>query len=381
VTRKKTGEAPGLLKRISPVLATLDSRLRQLPQPDPAAEPVEPSQVSVVIQGPVVGRRDDAWERRLTWRAVTSARQHLPGAEVILSTWRGSDTTGLPVDRVVLSDDPGSTAPRDPTHVPNNVNRQVVSTRAGLDSADRHYTLKLRSDMEMTGAGMLRLLHGWPARAADGKVLGGRIVVPTFYTFNPRRVYSRFPYMVSDWAHFGTTADMADVWSTPHWDPAFEWLLGRRIVPSEQWVWMSLLNRHDEDAFIGRPDVLEHSELLMVNNAIVVEAVDMGVSMLKFVPHLGHQTAVVTHGEWQRLYERLCVDGGSRRRGRLDAQGALRTVVDRAWIRGLALPLIGPPADLVPSPRPLPPPTTPDTSTVAGPPDPPLASRLHGLDR
>ncbi len=351
MSRTKTGQAPDLLKRVSPALSALDARLRRVPQPESTAERVDPAQVSVVVQGPVLGSPDDPAHRRLTWRAVTSAREQLPGAEVILSTWRGSDIADMPVDRVVMSVDPGSTAPRDPTHVPNNVNRQVVSTRAGLAVAQRAYTLKLRSDMEVTGTGMLSLLHGWPARAAEGRVLGGRIVVPTFYTFNPRRVYSRFPYMVSDWAHFGTTEDVREVWTTPHWEPAYEWLLGRRIVASEQWIWMSLLNRHDMDAFIGRPDVLEHSELMLVNNAIVVEAEDMGVRMLKFTPHLGHQTAVFTHGEWQLLYEQVC--GGTTAGRRVDRQALLRTLVDRLWIRGLALPIIGPPADLVPSPRPL----------------------------
>ncbi len=68
---------------------------------------------------------------------------------------------------------------------------------------------------------------------------------------------------------------------------------------------------------------------------------------------LSHQTAVYTHGEWHRLYDRLCA---SRPSPGMAPQTALRWIVDRAWIRGLALPLVGPPEDMVLTPAPAPPP-------------------------
>jgi len=359
-----SGVAPPLLKCLSPALERLDAALRHRPQPVAATATPSGRDVTIVVQGPVVGSPDDPGAQRFTLRCLQSVRCVLPEAEVVLSTWRGSDVRGLPADRVVINDDPGPTPSRDASHVVNNVNRQVVTTRAGLEQASRPMALKLRSDMLLEHDGMLRLFGGWPARATELRVLRERVLLPTFYSFNPRRVYSRFPYMVSDWCHFGLTEDLREIWSTPRWDPAFEWLLGRRIVASEQWIWMSLLNRHDADAFVGRPDVVAHSELAMVNNVVVLEAQDLGVRMLKFAPHLGHQTAVYTHGEWQRLYDRLCL--GAHPRG-WDAQALLRTVVDRAWIRGLAPHLIGYPEDMLPSPRPVIPPRTPNHPEVVTP--------------
>lgn len=346
-----SGQAPDLLKRLSPALARVDASLRHHPSPA-ASRPVLASDVSVVVQGPVVGSPGDPEEARWTQRALRSVRAVMPESELLLSTWQGSDVSGLDADHVVLSADPGPTASRDSAHAANNVNRQILSTRVGLEHAGRRLALKLRSDMLLEHDGMLRLFGGWPERASTGRVLQERILVPTFYTFNPRRVYARFPYMVSDWSQFGLREDMLEVWSTPRWDTSFEWLLGRRIVASEQWIWMSLLNLHDEDAFVGRPDVIEHSELMMVNNTVVLEPEDLGVRMLKVSPHLGHQAAVYTHGEWQRLYERIC--RGQRRSG-VDAQAALRWLIDHVWIRGLAIPLIGPPEDLQPRPAPAPP--------------------------
>lgn len=360
--RRTSGEAPELLKRLAPALTSIDRRLAQPPRPDAARAGCRPDEVSVIVQGPVVGADHPDPALQHTRRCVDSVRRVLPGAELVLSTWRGADVRGLDVDAVVLSHDPGPVASRDPAHVPNNVNRQIVSTRAGMEHATRRVAIKLRSDMVLEHDGALRLLGGWPERHAQVRALRERVLVPAFYTFNPRRVYARFPYMVSDWFHVGLREDLIDIWSAPHWDVAFEWLLGRRLVAAEQWIWMSLLNRHDMDAFVGRPDVVAHSELALVNNTVVLEPEDLGIRLLKFSPHAGHQAAVYTHGEWARLYARHCL---GRARPGWDRQAVLRATVDRLWIRGLAVPLVGPPADLVPRPLPVAPPCTPDTSEVA----------------
>lgn len=348
----RTGEAPALLKRLTPWVERLDMGLRVRPTGAAGTPPLTAAEVSVVVHGPVGDPGDQ--QRGWTVAALASVRSVLPGAELVLSTWDGSELGGLEADRIVTSADPGPTPPRDPTHVPNNVNRQVVATRAGLQAASRPYAWKLRSDMQLVHDGALHLFHSWPARADRARVLTERLLVPAPYTFNPRRVYRRFPYMVSDWAQLGRREDLLEVWATPRWDVAHEWLLGRRLVPSEQWVWMSLLNRHDQDAFIGRPDVVEHSALCLVNNAVVLELDDLGLRMNKVSPHLGHRAALWTHGEWQAAYQRLCL--GVRPRPLVDRQALLRGAIDRLWINGLARPLIGPPADQTPHPVPVPPP-------------------------
>ncbi len=55
-------------------------------------------EISVVVQGPVVGASSDPDDRQLTRRCLTSIRALLPNAEIILSTWRGSDVSGLQLD-------------------------------------------------------------------------------------------------------------------------------------------------------------------------------------------------------------------------------------------------------------------------------------------
>lgn len=336
-----------------PRLLALDALLRRSPDPRRGTPDRSSAEVSVVVQGPVVGGPDEPADQRVTKLALDSARAVYPDAEIILSTYVGTDSRGLDADHVIFSEDPGPVPSRDQIlHIPNNVNRQIVTTRAGLKKASRPLAMKLRSDMLVVHDAPLTLFGSWPARADSLRLLSERVLVPTKYSFNPRRVFAdyRFLYAVSDWCHFGTRADLLDLWSAPSFDSSFEWLLGRRVVASEQWLWMSFLNRHDAGAAFDRPDALQHSELSIANNAILLEVEDLGVAFTKFVPSARIQMALYTHGEWLRLYRRYC--SGQRAVVR-DAQGGLRALVDRLWIQGLSPRLLGNPADddiLVPRP-------------------------------
>ena len=104
-------------------------------------------QVSIVVQGDI---------RANTSRAIAALRNQMPGAEIILSTFKDqiahleSSNISLFVDKICASEDPGALPPtvRSPTAPPNNINRMLVSTQAGLKLATRPYALKLRSDAE-----------------------------------------------------------------------------------------------------------------------------------------------------------------------------------------------------------------------------------------
>lgn len=349
---------------VEPIYASIDARMRH--RPAPAVRPPTPdsADVGVVVQGPIVGTASAPDDQRLTQRVLRSVRRALPDAQLVLSTWKGADLCGLDADTVVLNDDPGPTQLRGPSsHWTNNVNRQAVSTRAGLELIARPVAIKLRSDLELVDDRALRLFGGWPARSDRVRVLRERVLVPSFYSFQGSRVFDRFPYQVSDWFQLGLHQDLLDLWSAPHWETSFEWLLGDRTVSPEQWVWMSLLNRHGEGATFDRHDLWQHSALSVVNNTVVLEPEDLGLRFLKFEPALRHRVAVLTHGEWQRLYDRHCGNGG---RGRPDAQALLRTVIDRLWISGLGTRLFGAPFDVRLAVAPEAPARTPNTTQVLG---------------
>jgi hypothetical protein len=94
--------------------------------------------ISVVVQGPI------HTQDNLTKRVLESVRTHLPDAELILSTWKGSKVDGLDCDILLLNEDPGALE-KQPINS-RNLNRQIVSTCNGIMASTRIFVLKLRTD-------------------------------------------------------------------------------------------------------------------------------------------------------------------------------------------------------------------------------------------
>jgi hypothetical protein len=88
---------------------------------------IDPAQISVIVQGAI--------DPKLTLPCLRSIRAHLPGAEIILSTWEGSKTEGLDCDLLVLNADPGGKKHDFVHDGVNNTNRQLVSIQGGLAKA------------------------------------------------------------------------------------------------------------------------------------------------------------------------------------------------------------------------------------------------------
>ncbi|GJG88438.1 hypothetical protein tb265_36190 [Gemmatimonadetes bacterium T265] len=262
---------------------------------------------------------------------LESVRRHLPGAELVLSTWRGADVTGLPFDVLVESDDPGGLRcdgwpdTRSPAPLPYNANRQIVSSRNGLRAASRPYAMKLRSDMMLTGTGFLDYVGRYPARSPEWRVLRERVIVPNWWSQNPRG-RSRKPFHPSDWFHFGRREDVLDVWDVPLADERMSlWYATRPHPPEyrdthvsyrytvEQYTWLAFLRKYGdvalEHAFDARAEMLSLSELTLANNLVVVDVAALGLRFLKYRNARAYWGSLYTHGEWQELYRLYCDPG------------------------------------------------------------------------
>ncbi len=111
-------------------------------------------------------------------------REHLPGAEIILSTWKGADVSDLSFDVLSENDDPGAVPifPKDdPRRALNNVNRQIVSAKSGLRLATRSFAIKMRTDTTLTGTRFLSYFRRYTARCDSWKILRERVVTSTVY--------------------------------------------------------------------------------------------------------------------------------------------------------------------------------------------------------
>jgi hypothetical protein len=164
------------------------------------------SEISVVIQGPLF--RDHA-DGDLALRCVRSVREHLPDAEIIISTWEGEDASGLDIEHVVKSADPGAIRG-------SNLLRQLVSTGVGIAVASRPYVLKLRCDLALNSAAIATIssIENVPQmRRFSPGVHPYRITTTNLFVRDPTGCGALFH--PSDIVMFGSFYSMRNFWHEP----------------------------------------------------------------------------------------------------------------------------------------------------------------------
>jgi len=255
--------------------------------------------LSIVIQGRVLGNPNDPYEKQHTASAIASIRNLMPDAEIILSTWEGSDHSYLDYDKLVLNEDPGGTAYNE--HQPeflNNNNRQIVSTYNGLKAATRKYAIKQR------------------------------VIILTQFSRNPRRI----PQLIhpSDLFQFGLREDLLDLWDIPlqpEPETTRAFPLEYRIINnslensfyrmkfgSEQYIWYALCKKHGLDLELKHfgdisTDKIVQSEESIMNNFMIADARAIGVLLPKRFIHYPYKD-LYTIEEWNDLAKRYA-DGPS----------------------------------------------------------------------
>jgi glycosyltransferase involved in cell wall biosynthesis len=293
-----------------------------------------PDEVSFVVQGPIE-RDGPAW----TDRACAAIRAQFPGAEIVVSSWRGASSAGLDCDEVVLSEDPG---PVGSARFNTNVNRQIVSTVAGLRAASRPLVVKLRSDVVFHDAALLDHWGRWEERCDALRLFERRVLVPNVFTRRPGYL-APLPFHPSDWSCMGTRADLQRLFDIPLQSDAGAlggppapgiaalWsadLSGLAATP-EQYLWTSALRRVAPDLRIEHVwdltrESLEATEISFANNLAILDIyAQYGASNPKYAyanRRPGDRT-LYEHAQWRELYDLHC-------RGSRDDDGA-EAVLDR----------------------------------------------------
>lgn len=284
---------------------------------------LDPREIDVVIQGAIAGNPGDPARLQLTARCLESLRAHLPGARLILSTWEGSDVTGLDFDELVLSKDPGGLVGvgKSGREMIFNLNRQLVSTQAGLAAAERPYAFKFRTDITLENANFLTYWERHPKRCDDWKVLQERVLISAYFTTNPCR-FGRQAFNLSDWATFGRQEDVQRVWSAPPFadeDMRFyqrhpeldnpEYPAPYRYT-AEQHIWLHLLRSHAPVPCEHQWDFGPHNapihHLALANNAVVLEPKRFGLRFHKYGFGLLNKLGMYSYAEWAGLYQQHC---------------------------------------------------------------------------
>ncbi len=192
--------------RIAPVSLRVPSRSR------PAG--ADSRLLSVVVQGPC--HRTPQTGAPTIDACLASIRSSFPGAQIIVSTWLGSDIDGLDADDIVLNHDPGPLEHK--VQAPCNVNRMLTTTQNGLAAATRPFCIKTRSDVLFRSDALAALAF---RRAAPHLSLERRIWTTGLGTWHLAS-YLR-PFHVGDMVQHGATDDLRLLWEAPAqtWDGMF----------------------------------------------------------------------------------------------------------------------------------------------------------------
>lgn len=256
---------------------------------------IKSREISVVVQGAVSENTADG---------LKSIRRVLPDAEIILSTWENENYNGLDYDILVTSNDPGS-FPCDvfANSIPNNINRQLLSTKAGLEKASRKFVVKMRTDFYLKNASFIKYFQKYNSYDSKYKFFDDRVIACTVYSRNPRKQYGNIilPYCPSDFFFFGNLSDVKKLFQcqliTELYDQRYFDLKSEkrdeltykfalcRYMP-EQFIWIGFLKKYIRHLFCEHRDDINcvsiiTTEKTFANNFVFVDRKNLGIDSYK----------------------------------------------------------------------------------------------------
>lgn len=285
---------------------------------------IKSSDISVVVQGLVVGGSGDDEKDRFTYRCLQSIRKNLPESEIILSTWENCDVKDLDYDKVIYSKNIHAPQIYMPGTSVNpklySVNHQLITTKVGIKCATRPYVMKIRSDMILLNAKCMTYLNKYmKASQSEWSILSARVLV--LPTYNPK-MYIKMPFDIPDWFYFGLKEDIEDIFDIPLVDfnkckyrDGENILHVEDVIGAEQYIWTSFLHKHVNFQFDNSVDLnhnsIINSERSIAENLVMVPANKLGVLNLKS-PYSGYgakpwlSSGLYTFDEWRMLYRKFC---------------------------------------------------------------------------
>lgn len=305
---------------------------------------IDTQDISVVVQGAV--------DQYITPLCLASIREHLPGAEIILSTWEGTDVQGLDCDQLVLSKDPGTFDNYNREYAQQNeFEREIVSTVQGLRCAQHTYCAKMRTDNVFVSAGFLHWFDKFPQKSEKYSFFRHRIIACQYSTSNPRASHSEYHYALnpSGYFYFGLKDDLIDLYDVPSIPEEDKTYFARKYptqyvdrlprYTAEQYLWMGFLRKHIDDDTVfpkdsedNRKEIRAFSEASFAANLILLSNEQIGIRYTNssIISQYNKQKDCLSHKDWRSLYERYSCGKHIRYlifRGRTALNSHLRNII------------------------------------------------------
>lgn len=237
--------------------------------------------ISFVVQGPIHDRLDES---------LHSIRWYYPEAEIVLSTYKGSRLPHKSLfDILVESTDPG---PIDhPIHQANiSLNRQIITTSAGLRAATRPFACKIRNDLKVTNTTLSENIVKQFEYPSEYKVFQSKIWTSDIYSINPFGQL-KFPYHPGDWIYFGYLEDLKTLFDIPLYTTEQvatpEGYLCKR---NEQYIFLKCLQKFEKYKDLDieydcDPSADKYLAMkLLTHNFAIASLKDLGFESMKYGP-------------------------------------------------------------------------------------------------
>lgn len=304
--------------------------------------PLDSQDISVVIQGPVFSQTSPLAPHGITHQVLKALREHLPQATLILSTWKDQPLAGLDADVILQLDDPGTTnfyrqgAKADNLY--NNGNRLIYSTQQALAQVKTPYVLKIRSDLLLFHPLFSSFGQQFHHVDAPWQVLKQRIIGFPIYSLKFERQAGKHtsiqqprPFHVSDWAYFGLTTDVQQLFNCPLMqEPETSRWFETRPKPAND-LWPDRLWRYSPEQYIlsnlaertlgiqlqhgsqADAEILQASERFIANNFIILDQYQWGLWSLKLNVYQDQLPKLIldglySHQVWLQDYQQYCVN-------------------------------------------------------------------------
>lgn len=266
-------------------------------------------EISVVVQGPIYPN--------LTERNLLSIRNFLPNAEIILSTWHGSNVYGLNYDKLILNDDPGGFTHKCNQLKTNNINRLIVSSRNGIAAAKNKYVLKIRSDFILKGSSFLKFFDRYDLVEPDFVIFKHKLLACSYFSRNPRKINLMFH--PSDIAFFGLKDDLFNLFDIDLMSKSDEFYIkkdgkwDRKYAP-EQYIFISFLLKNKKKISCNNQIFLNEEQIFQTERYFASNFVFLDWKLFNLKPPIKFYNyqkldyfSCITHVEWKKLYYKYLV--------------------------------------------------------------------------
>jgi len=252
---------------------------------------ITPQDLSFVIQGSI----SDRMHLEYTNKLIKSIDFNLPGSKIIVSTFESSWIKEVNCKEIVTSQDPGPQVSNPSNKIFNNVNRQIVSTNAGLSKIESKFAVKIRNDMLFENDSILRILSTLPLKKpSQFNITEEFVIVCNFSSVNPKK-FLKLAHHPCDWIYAGLTKDVKNIWDINLFTDtdANYFLFNSEVEVSphrrgdlnrfrpEAFIWKSFLEKHRSITFAHSydltKDVMTASNQYLANNLSIYSLSHLGL--------------------------------------------------------------------------------------------------------